>query len=340
MSAIRIQGVSHFYGNLQSLSGVDLTCSPKEITCLLGPSGCGKSTLLRCIAGHERPTSGSIHLGDQLLSDPETHLPAERRDIGMVFQDYALFPHLKVWQNVAFGLHTLPRKERKPRALEVLERMEIPELAERYPHTCSGGQQQRVALARALAPRPKALLLDEPFSGLDSGLRDSLRHEIRELLLRENLPILLVTHDPEEALCCADQIVLLRKGSVAQVGTPDHIWHHPADVEVMAFFSSLIECVAEVAGGVCEHPLGSFTTTLPKGKYRMGIRVDALLPDPEGPVTCPMVSQNACGGHRHVTLELPNGQPARFQIPNQGPMPEGSRFHLDESQIRLFPLPE
>lgn len=338
MNSITLKGVSHFYGDIQSLREVDLFCAPKEITCLLGPSGCGKSTLLRCIAGHEQPSAGSIALGDQVLVDDTTRLAPEARDVGMVFQDYALFPHLKVWQNVAFGLHTFPRKDRKAMALEVLERMEIAELAERYPHTCSGGQQQRVALARALARKPNALLLDEPFSGLDSGLRASLRHEVRELLLREDLPTILVTHDPEEALCCADQIVLMREGNNVQAGSPDHIWYQPADAQVMDFFSPIIRCPAHAKDGQAESPYGTFPADLPDGAYEMAVRVEALIPDPEGKIDYPILSQNACGGHRHISLAIPDGGVARFQVPNTGPIPAGTRFRLDENHVRLFPI--
>jgi iron(III) transport system ATP-binding protein len=336
MKALTISDLSHFYGEFQSLYGIDLACPAQQITCLLGPSGCGKSTLLRCIAGHESPISGSIHLGEEPLVKDHHSLPPEARGVGMVFQDYALFPHLKVWQNAAFGLHKLPRKQRRKRACEVLDRMEIGELADRYPHTCSGGQQQRVALARALAPHPSALLLDEPFSGLDSGLRASLRHEIRDLLLKEELPTVLVTHDPEEALCCADQIVLMQEGRIAQIGSPDTIWHEPATADVMGFFSPIVRLDATVQEKRCTSPLGSFPMNLPDGDYDLAVRVDALTADVEGEIQAPILSQNACGGHRHVTLDLKDGVTARFQVTNQGSLPSEMRFHLDQSRMRIF----
>ena len=336
MNSLLLKGLSHSYGSVQSLHSIDLACPASGITCLLGPSGCGKSTLLRCVAGHETPTAGSIHLGDQVLVDSNTFISPEKRKIGMVFQDYALFPHLKIWQNVAFGLQDLPRKERRTRAHEVLEQMEIGELADRYPHTCSGGQQQRVALARALAPRPHALLLDEPFSGLDSGLRDTLRHEIRELLLRENLPTLLVTHDPDEALCCADQIVLLQEGRLAQIGSPDAIWNKPATVDVMAFFSSILPFDVEIKDHFCHSPFGMLHLEVPDGPYTLAVRTEAITPHPDGEFSFPILSQNACGGHQHINVKLPDGQNARFQIP-QGQVTSETRYRLDPSQVKAFP---
>jgi iron(III) transport system ATP-binding protein len=236
MNAIIIRSLDHRYGRHPCLCGLDLDCAAGAITCLLGASGCGKSTLLRCIAGHERICGGVIRIGDETLADEHHQLPPERRGIGLVFQDHALFPHLRVWQNVAFGLHRLPRRERRRRAEEELARLAVAELAERYPHTCSGGQQQRVALARALAPRPRALLLDEPFSGLDAGLREQLREELLPLLRARGIPTLLVTHDPREALASADHIALLRAGRLVQSGPPQAFLETPADEEVRRFF--------------------------------------------------------------------------------------------------------
>ena len=235
MNTLRVAGLHHRYGKAPTLHGIDLTVPGGALCCLIGPSGCGKTTLLRCIAGHERPTAGEITLGAIPLDDGRIHLPPERRRVGMVFQDYALFPHLTVWRNVAFGLHRLPRPERRARAQAELERLGVGDLADRYPDTCSGGQQQRIALARALAPRPRALLLDEPFSGLDTLLRSRLRAQLPAVLREAGVTVVMVTHDPADALALGDHIAVLRAGRIVQQGTAAELRSAPADQDVAAF---------------------------------------------------------------------------------------------------------
>lgn len=209
------------------VNGVSFALARGEIAALLGPSGCGKTTTLRAIAGLEPATEGSIQLNGTVVSRPGHQLPPERRRLGMVFQEHALFPHLTVADNVTFGLRELPREQRRARAAQCLAQVRLDGMEKRYPHELSGGQQQRVALARALAPRPALLLLDEPFASLDLDLRRSLARELGDILRREKVAALLVTHDQEEAFAIADQVGVMQQGRIAQWDTPYNIYHEP-----------------------------------------------------------------------------------------------------------------
>ncbi len=236
---------------------VSLTIAPGRVTCLLGPSGCGKSTTLRMIAGVERPDSGSIHVDGALVCDGQMSLPPERRSIGLMFQDFALFPHLTVGRNVAFGL-TGSRAENRARAKTFLERVGLAHYIDHYPHHLSGGEQQRVALARAVAPQPKIMLMDEPFSGLDNRLRDGIRDETLDLLKEEGASVLLVTHEPEEAMRMADEIALMRDGKIVQIGAPYNIYNAPRDRDAVAFFSDINVLRGHVHGALIDTPFGQF----------------------------------------------------------------------------------
>jgi len=233
--ALTIHNLSLHRGSLIILDNLDLQLGAGEIGCLLGPSGCGKTTLLRAIAGFEDLQLGSIHIAGHCVAKPEKQLSPEERGIGMVFQDYALFPHLSVADNIAFGLHKLNPKEQDERTLMWLNRLQLNTLAERYPHQLSGGQQQRVALARALAPQPRLLLMDEPFANLDASLRDSLSLEVRDLLKSLGASALLVTHDPTEAFTLADKVGVMQQGRIVQWDTPYRVYHEPADRFVASF---------------------------------------------------------------------------------------------------------
>ena len=236
---------------------VSLSLEPGNVTCLLGPSGCGKSTTLRMIAGVELQDSGEIYVDGNLVCDTVFRVPPERRSIGLMFQDFALFPHLSVGENVAFGLKGAG-SERKARARALLDRVGLVHYIDEYPHQLSGGEQQRVALARALAPRPRIMLMDEPFSGLDNRLRDGIRDETLDVLKEEGSSVLLVTHEPEEAMRMADEIALMRGGRIVQQGAPYNIYNAPADKEAVAFFSDINVLRGTVRGALTETPFGQF----------------------------------------------------------------------------------
>lgn len=225
------------------IRSIDLDLQEGEILALLGPSGCGKTTTLRAIAGFEKPETGTITLDDRVLFDDTHWVKPEKRGIGIVFQDYALFPHLNVEQNIGFGLKHLPRAKRKARVEYAIEISGLNGLAKRSPHALSGGQQQRVALARSMAPGPKVILLDEPFSNLDASLRADTRREVRDILLRSGMSAILVTHDQEEALTTADRIAVMNHGRIEQCGTPIEIYRNPATAFVAQFLgeTNLIE---------------------------------------------------------------------------------------------------
>jgi len=236
---------------------VSFAVGPGEILCLLGPSGCGKSTTLRVVAGIERQVAGSVCADGMILSDDDIHLPPEARGVGLIFQDFALFPHLTVGQNVAFGLRGR-RAESAQRVAELLDRVDLGGYADKPPHMLSGGEQQRVALARALAPRPRIMLMDEPFSGLDNRLRDGIRDETLQLLKDEGTAVVLVTHEPEEAMRMADQIALMRDGRIVQMGAPYNIYNAPCDKAAAAFFSDVNVIRGTVQGALVDTAFGQF----------------------------------------------------------------------------------
>ncbi len=245
------------------VEAVDFAVDEGEIFALLGPSGCGKTTTLRLVAGFERAEAGLITLGGRQLTGTHAHVPPEQRGIGLVFQDYALFPHLSVLKNVAFGLRPLPRAERIARAREVLELVGLGGLEARAPHKLSGGQQQRVALARALAPRPRLLLLDEPFSNLDALLRQTTREEIRTLLKSWGTTTVLVTHDQEEALSFADRLAVMRGGRIEQIGTPEDVYYQPRTLFVAQFLGRTNLLLSEATGAEPASPLGRLELSRP-----------------------------------------------------------------------------
>jgi len=224
---LHINDVTLAYGDVEVVYGVSLVLEKGEIGCLLGPSGCGKSTLLRSIAGFEKVKSGDISMRGQMLSSAAYCMPTEERNIGMVFQDIALFPHLTIAENIAFGIRKWSKEEQQKRISELLELVGLSGTEARYPHSLSGGQQQRIALARAMAPKPDLLLLDEPFSGLDANLRETLVPEIRDILKQEQMSAILVTHDQMEAFAMADKVAVMQQGVIQQWGTAFNIYHEP-----------------------------------------------------------------------------------------------------------------
>ena len=256
---LAVEDIGHSYDGTRVLEGVSLELGRGEVTCLLGPSGCGKSTLLRIVAGVERQDEGVVVVGGRVVSDATRHMPPESRGIGLMFQDFALFPHLRIAQNVAFGLRG-PAPERAERARALLARVGLEWHGAKYPHQLSGGEQQRAALARALAPRPPILLMDEPFSGLDNRLRDGIRDETLDILKEEGTAVLLVTHEPEEAMRMADRIALMRDGRIVQQGAPYNIYNNPVDKEAAMFFSDINVIHGVVTNFATETPFGQFLT--------------------------------------------------------------------------------
>jgi iron(III) transport system ATP-binding protein len=254
MSKLTVTDLWKGYAGQPVLKGVDLDVPAGSLTAVLGLSGCGKTTLLRAIAGFERAERGQVSLGSRVLDDGHTYVAPERRGIGYVPQEGALFPHLTVQKNVGFGLS---REERKGGAVgDLLEMVGLASLADRYPHQLSGGEQQRVALARALARRPEVLLLDEPFSSLDASLRTRVREEVHALLLAQGVTTVLVTHDQEEALSLADTVAVLRDGTIVQDGTPDQLYTLPADVELARFLGAVNLIDADFEQGIARTALG------------------------------------------------------------------------------------
>lgn len=258
MEGLHIHGVSHAYGNNRVLNNVSLVIPGGELVCLLGPSGCGKSTLLRLAAGLETLQAGSIVINDVTVAAAELHTAPEHRHIGLMFQDYALFPHLNVLGNVCFGLSGMAKRKARTRAMEMLDQVHMAGHAEAYPHMLSGGMQQRVALARALAPEPRLLLLDEPFSGLDTNMRAQIREDTLEVLRASGVATLMVTHDPEEAMYMADWIKILgRNGRILQTGNPHEIYYHPRDEFVARLFGLMNTVEGVVEGAKVETPFGA-----------------------------------------------------------------------------------
>ncbi len=259
MSGLVMERIHHAFGKAEIIDDVSLVSERGKLTCLLGPSGCGKTTLLRLAAGLDTLQSGRITIADQWVADGASgfSLPPEKRDIGLMFQDYALFPHLNVFDNIAFGIANLS-EERRAWINRSLDEMGLSEHCLSFPHTLSGGQQQRVALLRALAPEPGVLLLDEPFSGLDVTRRAQVREESLSFLKESDVAVLMVTHDPEEAMFMADHIVIMNEGHVVQAGTPVQTYFHPAEPFVAELFGPINKCEGRVADGRIETALGAF----------------------------------------------------------------------------------
>ncbi|MEQ8899884.1 MAG: ABC transporter ATP-binding protein [Roseovarius sp.] len=254
---LEVNNLTRRYDGRVVVEDVSLRVMPGKVTCLLGPSGCGKSTTLRMIAGVEMQDSGEIHVDGNLICDTVFRVPPERRHIGLMFQDFALFPHLSVAQNVGFGLSG-DKAAKTARVAELLDRVGLAQYHRAYPHELSGGEQQRVALARALAPRPRIMLMDEPFSGLDNRLRDGIRDDTLDILREEDTAVLLVTHEPEEAMRMADEIALMRDGRIVQQGAPYNVYNAPVDRSAMAFFSEINVIRGRVQGALTETPFGHF----------------------------------------------------------------------------------
>ena len=313
---------------LPAVDGVSLGLRAGDIGVLIGPSGCGKTTLLRAVAGLERASSGSITLDGETVSDGAHHMPAEHRRIGMVFQDYALFPHLNVGRNVAFGLERVPRAERESRVAEVLQLVGLGDMQARFPHELSGGQQQRVALARALAPRPRLLLLDEPFSNLDVDLRERLAHEVRGILKSAGATALFVTHDQLEAFAIGDVIGVMHEGHLHQWEDAYALYHRPATRFVAEFIGHGVFAPAQISmnahGVTVQTPLGPLRDVeecpLPSA-YEAGLcdvllRADDIVHDDGAPVKAQILRKAFRGSEFLYTLRLASGEVLMTHVPS------------------------
>lgn len=312
-SELDLQDVSVNYGDFTAVDQVSLQLEQGQIGCLLGPSGCGKTSLLRAIAGFEPVASGAITLHDKLLSAKGFTLPPEQRRVGMVFQDFALFPHLDIARNIGFGLHSLDRTRRHARVQELLELVGLADSAGAYPHELSGGQQQRVALARALAPQPDIILLDEPFSSLDSELRVQLAGEVRGLLKRNRVTAILVTHDQFEAFAMADTVTILQSGRVAQTDTPYNLYHLPANEFVAGFIGqgSVITVRVDEQGQLDNglgRPWGLPENCRPGQELKLLIRPDDVQIAPDSPLELEVIGKSFRGAEYLYELALADGQ--------------------------------
>ena len=318
MSAIRAIAVHKHFGDCRAVDGVTLDVPEGAICALLGPSGCGKTTMLRLLAGFERLDAGCLMVGGDIVAGGQTFLTPERRRIGMVFQAYALFPHMTVEQNVRYALGRRPGQEATGRVREVLELVGLADLGARQPHELSGGQQQRVALARALAGTPKVVLLDEPFSGLDAGLRARVRQEVRSILLAAGVTALFVTHDQEEALSLADHVAVMRDGRIEQVGTPEEVYGRPASRWVAEFLGEADVLPGTVDDGWVECELARVRAEgVTSGEAEVLVRPESVAlslgpgaggrPQVEGVV----VEREFFGHDQLVHVELPSGRRLR-----------------------------
>lgn len=345
---LSIEAVTIGYVRQIIVQQVSLSLPPGHIGCLLGPSGCGKTTLLRAIAGFEPVQSGHIAIAGDIVSQPGRTLPPEARQVGMVFQDLALFPHLSVADNIGFGLRRWQRETRDQRVAHLLDLVGLGGRGRHHPHELSGGQQQRVALARALAPRPRLLLMDEPFSSLDSALRETLAFEVQQILREEDITALMVTHDQFEAFAIADQIAVMDAGRIRQQGTGHDLYHQPADRFVADFVGqgsllpgTMVEdsCVETPVGRVANYRQGSVG---PGQEVWVLIRPDDLVLDLAGPFEGTVRQRVFRGPVYLYTLEVAGGHQVLLQAPSHQPHEVDSRvrLRLDVERLAVFPKAE
>ena len=349
-AGLQVEGLCHAFGARTVVHEADLAVNPGEILCLFGPSGCGKSTLLRVIAGLERLQSGRIEINGRRVADPSLHVPPEDRSVTLLFQDFALFPHLSVMDNVTFGLRHLSPAGREERANEVLRQVGMLDYASRFPHTLSGGEQQRVALARARAPRPRGMLLDEPFSSLDVRLKNKLRDLVLHVLKKTTAATIVVTHDPEEAMFMGDRIAVMWQGRIVQTGTPQELYNAPATPFVAGLFGEVNRITGQVHEGHVHTPLGRICAP----GFAEGATVDILMrPESlalgppgvgDGPGANARVEMSRMLGHTnvvHLSVSGSDGASVHLHARTMGPIlphpDEEVGIRLDEDQVFLFP---
>ncbi len=349
-SVLTLNGIRHHYGARATVDGLHLSLAAGAICCLLGPSGCGKTTVLRCIAGFERVREGDIRIDDAVISSPVRHVAPEHRRIGMVFQDYALFPHLDVERNVAFGLRGAA--DDRERVRQLLDTVGLTAVAQRYPHELSGGQQQRVALARALAPRPRLLLLDEPFSNLDVELREQLAAEVRAVLKASGTTAVFVTHDQNEAFAMADEIAVMADGRIQQRDSAYNLYHRPANRFVADFIGqgvfvdgTVIDAhrlhieIGEVLASESIRYAHDATPCAPGSRVDVLLRPDDVVHDDASPVRATVLHKAFRGAEFLYTLQLPSGTRVLSMVPSHHNhvLNEAIGIRLDLDHLIAFP---
>ena len=330
--AIRCRDLTKRFGDITAVEGFHLDVWAGSVVSLLGPSGCGKTTALRLIAGFEEPDSGTVEIAGRQVASKEGWVPPELRQVGMVFQDHALFPHLDVAGNVGFGLAS----GSAARVDEVLDLVGLGDLAQRKPSDLSGGQQQRVALARALAPNPQVVLLDEPFSSLDASLREQVRGEVRQILELAGATAVLVTHDQEEALSFSDVVAVMRDGSAVQVAPPTTLYLEPADEWVAGFVGDADFLDATVSEGLATTPVGTFPAAEDATSARVMLRPEAVVIESDPAGVGVVVDRRFFGHDQLVTVRLDDGAEIRSRF---GPTPvlaEGTRVAVKAESARVF----
>ncbi|MEX2049067.1 MAG: ABC transporter ATP-binding protein [Gemmatimonadota bacterium] len=332
------------FGARLALDDVSLELGDGEIACLLGPSGSGKSTLLRVIAGLQRPTAGSVRIAGIEVAGPSTFVEPERRRVGMVFQDYALFPHLTAAANIAFSLRGVPRTEAERIVDSLLERLGLGRHRDSYPHMLSGGEQQRVALARALAARPSLLLMDEPFSSLDGPLRDQVRQETMALLRESRTTTLVVTHEADEAMRIADRLALLSNGRLLQYGTAEEVYARPTTAFAARLFSDLNELAGTCLGGCVVTPLGSFAAPhlAEQSAARVCIRPHHLcIAGRPTNVQGRVIASEFRGEVDHVVVEVEGlGHPVSIRVPGRARLSPGDTIDLEVDASGVIVVPD
>ncbi|MDH5184685.1 MAG: ABC transporter ATP-binding protein [Gammaproteobacteria bacterium] len=341
-----VNNINIAYGDTTIISDVSFSLSDGEIGCLLGPSGCGKTTLLRAIAGFEKVCKGKINIQHGVVSSRQLHVPPEKRRIGMVFQDFALFPHLTVADNIAFGITKMKKHARDKRVNELLQLVGLPDYAQQYPHQLSGGQQQRIAIARAMAPRPSLLLMDEPFSSLDVELREQLVPEIRDILKKERITAILVTHDQFEAFAMADKIGVINKGKMEQLDTAYNLYHQPASRFVADFIGQGVMLSGTVLSeDKVETELGIITGQVPEGCAKgcpvdVLVRPDDIVHDDEAVVTAEVIDKRFRGADFLYTLRLSSGGQVLCLTPSHHDHYLGERIGIRHEIDHLVVFPQ
>lgn len=345
MPLLKVDNIACSYADEKIFDSLNFHVNRGEIVSLLGPSGCGKTTALRAIAGFEQITRGEIRLNGHIIAQPQVGVAPEKRNIGMVFQDYALFPHLTVAQNIAFGLRQLPKTSQQEQVSHMIEAVGLSGYEKRFPHELSGGQQQRVALARALAPHPSLLLMDEPFSNLDVELREKLSTEVRDILKKEEITGILVTHDQHEAFAISDKIGVMNNGEILQWDTPYNLYHEPADRFVADFVGqgSFIEATV-TSPDTYDTVLGVLNANRaymfePGQTVEILLRPDDIVPDKQGNISATIVERAFKGAEILYTLALPTGETLLSLFPSHCNHPIGTKVQVRAAADHLICFP-